>query len=68
MVVGSKELGTSMDGYYGHVNEVSISDYRPPIVMVSLQGRVGGPVCETDLDLDGTDPWVFYEHELEAVD
>lgn len=65
-------LGPDMVGYYGHVATIrpagiGSAHQGQNMVLVSLIGRVGGPVNENNLD-KGDDPWIFYEDELEHAD
>lgn len=69
VVTTPKHSMSDVDGYYGHVVAVPTNAHTTsPMVMVSLTGRVSGPVDPVNLDPDGKDPYPFYEHELEHAD
>lgn len=62
------DVSDIMAGYYGHVHTVAKVTPKGQIILVSLEGRVGKPVYQKDLDLTGDDPFIFYDNEIEHAD
>lgn len=57
-----------VDGYYGHIVSRGTAGTTKPMVLVSLEGRVGGEAEPHYLDPHGDDPCVLYEDELQHAD
>ena len=64
----TSDLDDDITGYYGKVVAVPDAGTTAPMVLVSLQGRISGPVDPINLDLHGDDPYPMYEHELDHAD